>query len=531
MQHVVHDSKISQCGQRYQFDIVVVGSGIAAFSYVLELSQLHPSISIALLTKTHLTQSNTYYAQGGIAAALADEDTVQMHVEDTLRTGDGLCNRDAVDAILEQGKASITFLQDQGVMFDCDQDGELNRGQEAGHGQRRIYHCGDKTGAAMIDALIPQIKRLKSLTIFENYTAINLITNSSTQSVEVVGVYALDNASSLVHTFLAKSVILATGGAGKVYRYTSNPDTATGDGVAMAYRAGAEIDHLEFYQFHPTLLYNTQNTNFLISEALRGEGAYLRLPDTHERFMQRYAPQTMELATRDIVARAIFTEIERSDYDFVCLDIRHQSKAFLQQRFPMIYSTLLTLGLDLHKDLIPVVPAAHYMCGGIVTDVNGRTRLARLYAIGETAVTGLHGANRLASNSLLEGVVMGRNAAKASAQWLTKPVTVTEGIKDWVSTSIVDTRRTLQINAHWRGLRSEMSAYAGIVRTQAGLQDLLKLVSLRRDIIEKHYWEYLITPDLIELRNIILIAELITKSALKRRESCGNHYREDRETV
>jgi len=518
---------ISQCGHRDQFDIIVVGSGVAALSYVLELAELYPSISIALLTKTYLTQSNTYYAQGGIAAALADEDSVSLHVEDTLRVGNGLCNENAVEAILEQGKSAIQFLQRYGVIFDANQEGELNRAQEAGHTKRRVYHCGDKTGAAIVDALIPYLKSISSLTIFENHTAINLITNSKTQNIEVVGLYALDNVSGLIHTFLAKAIVLGTGGAGKVYRYTTNPDTATGDGIAMAYRAGAEVSHLEFYQFHPTLLYHTQKNNFLISEALRGEGAYLRLPDTQERFMQRYAPEKMELATRDIIAQAMVTEIERGSYDFIYLDIRHQSKAFLKQRFPVIYQTLLTLGLDLHKDLIPVVPAAHYLCGGIVADVNGKTSLGRLYAIGETAFTGLHGANRLASNSLLEGTVMGRNAAKLSEEWLSKPFPITHEIKDWVSTSIVDARRTLQINAHWRGLRTEMSAYAGIIRTQAGLQDLLKLVSLRRDIIEKHYWNYLITPDLIELRNIILIAELIAKSALKRHESCGNHYRED----
>ncbi len=522
------EAVISQCGNRYQFDVIVIGSGIAALCYILEFAQLYPSASIALLTKRQLAQSNTYYAQGGIAAALACEDSVYWHAEDTLKTGDGLCHVEAVDLILGQGKASIEFLQNHGVIFDQDQDGSFSRAQEAGHSQRRVYHSGDQTGAVITNALILQLNKISSLTIFEQHTAINLITNSvNNHAVEVAGVYALDNLSGLVHTFLAKAVVLATGGAGKVYRYTSNPDTATGDGVAMAYRVGANVNQLEFYQFHPTLLHHPSHNNFLLSEALRGEGAYLRLVDSGERFMQRYAPEAMELATRDVVARAIFTEIESSQYDFVYLDIRHKEKDFLQRRFPMIYHTLLTLGLDLSKDLIPVVPAAHYMCGGIVADVNGCTNITRLYAIGETAVTGLHGANRLASNSLLEGVVMGRSAALASGEWLTKPVVLSPTIKDWVSTSMVDTRRTLQVNAHWRGLRGEMSAYAGIVRTKAGLTDLLKFISLRRDIIEKHYWDYLITPDLIELRNIILVAELIAKGALKRRESCGSHYRED----
>jgi len=522
---------ISQQGTRQQFDVIVIGSGIAALSYILELTQLNPNLKIALLTKITLVDSNTYYAQGGIAAVFNAEDTVNQHVKDTLQAGDGLCNQQAVNAILEQGRASIEFLQNNGVLFDRSESGELSRGREAGHSERRIYHCGDQTGAFIASALISQIKKQKAVTIFEQYTAINLITNDLQHQpgsvTEVVGLYALANVTGLIHTFLANVVVLATGGAGKVYRYTTNPDVATGDGVAMAYRAGARVGNMEFYQFHPTLLYHPKINNFLISEALRGEGAYLRLANTGERFMQRYAPQAMELATRDIVARAIFSEIEQSDYDFVCLDIRHKDKQFLQQRFPIIYQTLLNLGLDLSKDLIPVVPAAHYLCGGVLTDTSGRTDLARLYAIGEVAFTGLHGANRLASNSLLEGIVMGRNAAQASREWVTKKLQLQNNIQDWKTTSVIDTRRSIQINAHWRGLRGEMSAYAGIIRTEAGLQDLLRLVSLRRNMIEKYYWDHLITRDLIELRNISLVAELIVKSALRRHESRGNHFRED----
>jgi L-aspartate oxidase len=314
-----------------------------------------------------------------------------------------------------------------------------------------------------------------------------------------------------------------------VYRFTTNPNVATGDGVAMAYRAGARVEGLEFYQFHPTLLYHPTINNFLMSEALRGEEAYLRLPETGERFMQRYAPSTMELTTRDIVARAIFCEIEHSNYDYVHLDIRHKDKDFLQQRFPSIYRTLLEGGLDLSRDLIPVVPAAHYMGGGILTDVHGKTDLKRLFAIGETAFTGFHGANRLASNSLLEGIVMGRNLAHASLSTLNSSLNLYHSISDWDSRSVIDLRRASQINVHWRGLRGEMSSYAGIIRTEAGLRDQLKLVLARRDMIEEYYWKYSITRDLIELRNIILIAELIVRAALNRRESCGGHYREDRE--
>lgn len=520
---------ISQRGQRYPFDAIVIGSGIAGLSYILELVKLHPETQIALLTKGQLSQSNSYYAQGGIAAAVPED--IKQHISDTLAAGDGLCDQQAVTAILEQGPASIDYLNKQGVVFDRDKENNLLRGIEAGHAIRRIYRVGDHTGAAIIDALLAQVRQLPQVTLFECHSAINLITQVAPHQPgnfpEVIGAYVLAEQLGIIHTFLAKVVVLATGGAGKVYRYTSNPHVATGDGVAMAYRAGARVGGLEFYQFHPTLFYHPKINNFLISEALRGEGAYLRLPETGERFMQRYAPKAMELATRDVVARAIFSEIEQSNYDYAYLDIRHLDKHFLQHRFPMIYRTLMEVGLDLSCDMIPVVPAAHYMGGGVLTDVAGKTDLKRLFAIGETAFTGLHGANRLASNSLLEGTVMGRNAAHGSSEVLAKPLQLQRQISDWDSASVVDLRRASQINVHWRGLRGEMSSYAGIIRTEAGLRDQLKLVLARRDMIEEYYWKYAITRDLIELRNIILIAELIVRSALNRRESRGGHYRED----
>jgi L-aspartate oxidase len=433
--------------------------------------------------------------------------------------------------MLKEGPEAIQYLLKQGVAFYRDADNQLMCGKEAGHTDRRIYHVGDETGTAIATALINQLRSLPMISIFEHHTAINLITQVEPHQPgafpEVVGVYVLAEMHHLIHTFLAKAVILATGGAGKVYRFTSNPSVATGDGVAMAYRAGARLGGLEFYQFHPTLLYHPKINNFLISEALRGEGAYLRLPESGERFMQRYSPHKMELATRDIIARAIFCEIEQSNYDFVYLDIRHKEKAFLQYRFPMIYRTLSSIGLDLSQDLIPVVPAAHYMCGGVLTDMDGKTDIKRLFAIGEAAFTGLHGANRLASNSLLEGVVMGRHAAQASVNTIDTPLHLHQAIRDWDSRSVVDLRRASQLNVHWRGLRGEMSSYAGLVRTEAGLRDQLKLVLARREMIEDYYWKYMITRDLVELRNIILIAELIVRSALNRRESRGGHYRED----
>jgi L-aspartate oxidase len=522
---------ISQQGGRYQFDAIVIGSGIAGLSYALELSKAHPEISIALISKKELAESNTYYAQGGIAAGEDNPISINQHIADTLAAGDELCDSAAVQAILQQAPASIQYLLTNQVAFDRNAEQQLERAQEGGHSERRIYHSGDKTGNAIVNGLLPAVKQQQNIKLFENHIAVNLITQMEPHTPgskpEVVGVYILDEQAETIHTFLANITVLATGGAGKVYRYTSNPEVATGDGIAMAYRAGARVGNMEFYQFHPTLLYHKKLNNFLISEALRGEGAYLRSPQTGERFMQRYAPEKMELATRDIVARAIFNEIEHGNYDYVHLDIRHKDKDFLIQRFPVIYKTLFDLGLDLSKDLIPVVPAAHYLCGGVLTDIDGRTDLQRLLVIGESAFTGLHGANRLASNSLLEGVVMGRNAAKISAELLHEPTTLKHAICDWNSAGVVDWRRASQINVHWRGLRGEMTSYAGIIRTEEGLRDQLKLILTRRDMIEEYYWKYAITRDLIELRNIILIAELIVRAALNRRESRGGHYRED----
>lgn len=521
---------MSQQGQCYTFDAVVIGSGVAGLCYLLEMVKLKPKASFALITKGKLNQSNTQYAQGGIAAANAPHD-IHEHITDTLTAGDGLCNSNAVSAILEKGPEAIQYLLKHGVSFDRDANNHLMCGHEAGHSDRRIYHVGDQTGAAIVMALLNELRQKKNITIFEDHTAVNLITQIASHQPgifpEVVGVYVLAASNALIHTFLANVIVLATGGAGKVYRYTTNPSVATGDGVAMAYRAGARIGGLEFYQFHPTLLYHPDHHNFLLSEALRGEGAYLRSPVTGDRFMQHYAPDKMELATRDVVARAIFCEMEKSGSEYVYLDITHKDKTFLQKRFPMIFTTLLSLGLDLSRDKIPVVPAAHYMGGGILTDVYGRTDIKRLYAIGETAFTGLHGANRLASNSLLEGLVMSQNAAEASLACIDHHVSFHKPVKDWDSTTVVDSRRASQINEHWRGLRGEMSCYAGIVRTEAGLHDQLKLVLTRKEIIEECYWKYTITRDLIELRNIVLVAELIVRSALERRESRGGHYRED----
>lgn len=512
----------SQKGQSYQSDVLVIGSGISALIYVLELLRIKPNCQIALITKKELAACNSNYAQGGIAAALEEKQSLESHIADTLAASDGLSDPEVVKQVLSYGPEAIKLLTKYNVAFDRN-NSNYDLTKEGGHSVRRIYRVGDHTGEAIIDALIHQVEQSAQVEIFEYHTAVNLIAGDTS---EIVGAYVLDENQHKIHTFLANAVILATGGAGKVYRYTSNLEVSTGDGVAMAYRVGARVSNLEFYQFHPTLLYNHELNNFLISESLRGEGAYLLNPDTETRFMQKYAPQKMELATRDIVARAIFNEIEQSGQKFVYLDIRHKSQKFLQQRFPYIFKTLLSVGINMSQDLIPVVPAAHYLCGGILTDVKGRTDIQRLYAIGETACTGLHGANRLGSNSLLEGVVMGYCAAKDSVQWVEKPPKNTE-VFSWCSECVTNTRRASQINAHWRGLRGEMSAYAGIVRTEEGLQDLLKLILTRHEMVEAYYWQHEITRDLIELRNILLVAELIVRSALERHESRGGHYRED----
>lgn len=522
----------NQTGTRKYFDIIVIGSGLGGLFFVLELLDLNPKLKVALVSKEILGESNSRYAQGGIAAVTSKDDSIENHIQDTLVAGDGLCFQPTVETILRQAPELINALAKLGVKFTCKANGQYELAQEGGHTNRRILHHGDKTGQSIIEALANLVKNHPNVECFEYHIAVNLISHYLPHRVdiqgEVVGTYVLDTISERIHTFIAKAVILATGGAGKTYQYTSNPMIATGDGVAMAYRAGARVGNMEFYQFHPTLLFHNSMHNFLISEAVRGEGARLINPETKERFMERVSLYQKELATRDIVARAIFNEIEKTHKGYVHLDITHQPKAFLKKRFPQIYQTLLSLGIEMSQDPIPVVPAAHYQCGGVLTDVDGRTDLKRLYAIGEVAFTGLHGANRLASNSLVEALTMAYNAARACLVELdTDNLKTATFIEDWTSDSNVNPRRASQINAHWRGLRGEMTSYAGIIRTEAGLEDVLQLILRRKTSIEEYYWSHYITRDLIELRNIVLNAELIVRSALSRRESRGGHYRED----
>jgi L-aspartate oxidase len=522
----------SQQGSAFEYDVLVIGSGLAGLFYTLKLLNARPTLRIAIISKTDLQEGNSRYAQGGIAAVIdTKEDSIASHIQDTCIAGDGLCYLPAVEMIVQEGPSAIQELSGMQVAFDKKNDTELALGQEGGHTHRRIVHSGDETGRTIIETLLQRLHEHPNVDCFENHIAVNLITQPLPHQVqhqgEVLGAYILDSNTYKIHTFSAKATVLATGGAGKTYRYTTNPMVATGDGVAMAYRAGARIGNMEFYQFHPTLLHHPTHTNFLISEAVRGEGAKLRHAETLERFMQKYAPEQMELATRDIVARAIFNEIEHSHLDFVYLDITHQSKHFLKKRFPQIYTTLSSLGIDMSQDMIPVVPAAHYQCGGVLTNLEGATDLRRLYAIGEVAFTGLHGANRLASNSLLEAIVMASKAAHRSLYNIQEPIQLKNGIRSWNSPTQVNNRRASQINAHWQSLRGEMTSYAGIVRTEAGLSDLLQLIQKRKQIIEEYYWSHIITRDFIELRNIILNAELIVSAALTRRESRGGHYRED----
>jgi len=522
---------VSQQGQHYNYDVLVIGAGLAGIYYCLQLLKIQPKLRIALFAKLEMSECNSRYAQGGIAAVHSEADSPESHVADTLAAGDGLCFQPAVEFIIRQGPEEIQQLCKYAIPFNSQKNGAFNLAKEGGHSFRRIFHCGDQTGLTITQALQSLAMNHPQIECFEHHVAVNLIhyyhPHRTDNQGEILGAYILDCKTCKIHTFTSKCTILATGGAGKTYRYTTNPMVATGDGVAMAYRAGARIGNMEFYQFHPTVLHHHNLNNFLISEAVRGEGAKLINPDTNERFMKQYAPETMELSTRDIVARAIFNEIERSDTGYVLLDITHHSKSFLKQRFPQIFSTLLSVGIDMSEDAIPVIPAAHYQCGGILTDVDGRTDLNRLYAIGETAFTGLHGANRLASNSLLEALVMANNAARCSLKEMSTPFKKSHKIPSWSTPNTVNIRRASQINAHWRSLRGEMTSYAGIIRTEAGLNDLLQLIMKRKKIIEEYYWNHSITRDFVELRNIVLNAELIVRSALSRRESRGGHYRED----
>ncbi len=501
-------------------DYLIIGSGIAGLSCALEAAK-HGQVVVA--TKRARDESNTKYAQGGIAAVLANDDTFGAHIADTLVAGAGLCHERVVELCVQGGPEAIAKLRGYGTRFDrtdAEAD-ELDLHLEGGHTKRRIAHAGDATGREIERALVEAIAREPNIRVLEEHMAVDLITLAKYGGPEVcVGAYVLDIESRTVITILAHATILATGGAGKVYLYTTNPDVATGDGIAMAYRAGAEVGNMEFYQFHPTCLYHPDAKNFLISEALRGEGAILRLADGTP-FMPKHHPLA-ELAPRDIVARAIDFEIKRTGDDCVYLDITHKPAAFVRDRFPSIYNECLRYGIDITAQPIPIVPAAHYLCGGVSTDLEGRTTIPGLWAIGECAFTGLHGANRLGSNSLLEGVVFGHRTAEAlkvvpkQASWPTVP--------DWDIGSAGTPDEAVVVTHNWDELRRLMWNYVGIVRSDKRLQRAARRIAMLQEEIAEYYWNYVLTRDLLELRNIATVAQLIVECASARHESRGLHY-------
>ncbi|HEY7001915.1 MAG TPA: L-aspartate oxidase [Candidatus Udaeobacter sp.] len=507
-----------------EYDFAVIGSGIAGLSFALKVAKQG---SVAVITKRKSSDTNTAWAQGGIACVTSDEDSFELHVRDTLEAGAGLCDEAVVRTIVTEGPRHIRELIELGLQFDeRDVSGhrELDLGKEGGHSKRRVLHVRDVTGKEIEDTLLRELGRQSNVQLMENHMAVDLITAAKlgfAAEDRCLGVYVLDEKTGEVETVRSDRIVLATGGCGKVYLYTTNPDIATGDGVAMAWRAGVDIANMEFIQFHPTCLFHPQAKSFLISEAVRGEGGILR-NNRGEDFMKRY-DRRGSLAPRDIVARAIDAEIKRSGAKCVFLDITHRSPEFVRERFPHIYQTCLRFGIDMCKQAIPVVPAAHYQCGGIKTDVNGATSLRGLYAVGEVGSTGLHGANRLASNSLLEGVVVAHRAATEAME--KRSTSKQDGtLPEWKSGNVQDVDELVVIYHNWDEIRRLMWDYVGIVRTDKRLQRAsARLRNLQREIRE-FYWNFKVSVDLLELRNLAAVAALIVDSALSRKESRGLHY-------
>ncbi|MHA5057460.1 L-aspartate oxidase [Acinetobacter schindleri] len=505
----------------HHFDVIIVGSGGAGLSLALSLPE---HFNIAVLAKSTLTDASTFYAQGGVAAVLDEMDSLEQHIDDTMIAGAQLCEMDAVKQTVEGGKPSVDFLLKHGVQFTLDEQEQLHLTREGGHSQRRIIHAADATGRAISTTLVQRAQEKQNIHIFENYIAIDLICSKKLGHAgenRALGLYALDEHTEQVHTFLAPFTALACGGAMKAYLYTSNPDIATGDGIAMAYRAGCRVANMEFNQFHPTCLYHPQARSFLITEAMRGEGAYLRLPDD-ERFMLRF-DERAELAPRDIVARAIDYEIKRLGIRHVWLDITHKDEGFIKEHFPTLYARLLELGIDITKEMIPVVPAAHYTCGGVVVDENSQTDVAGLYAIGETSYTGLHGANRMASNSLLECFVYGMSAAKHIQENFKADQSVPE-VPAWDDSQVTNPDEDVVILQNWDELRQTMWNYVGIVRTTKRLERALHRIEMLKKEITEYYQDYQVSKNLIELRNLVLVSEMIVRCAMQRKESRGLHY-------
>ena len=509
----------------FKFDFIVVGSGAAG---LLTAHKLAKTGRVAVITKRSPEISNSDLAQGGIAAVTSPNDKFELHIADTLRTGAGLSDPRVVKLVISEAPARIQELVAMGTRFSL-KNGSFDLGLEGGHSRRRVLHAADATGHEIERALLETCKADRNITFFPFYSAVDLILRGRPARLRprknsCLGVYALEEATGLVHSFLAPATVLASGGAGKVYRYTSNPDVTTGDGMAMAYRAGLELVNMEFVQFHPTCLYHPQAKSFLISEALRGEGGVLRGADG-KAFMKKYS-RYLELAPRDIVARAIDSELKRTGADCVYLDMTHLRAAFLKKRFPMIYAKCLQLGIDITKDPIPVVPAAHFFCGGVRSDEHGRTAMPGLYAIGEVAHSGLHGANRLASNSLLEACVFAHRAAEAiKSGYVRRPPG--EKPAHWTTGNARPSDEAVIITHNWDEIRTLMWNYVGIVRSDKRLARASARVKIISEEIIKYYWDFLPTRDLLELRNIACLAGVIIRSARSRKESRGLHYTVD----
>jgi L-aspartate oxidase len=522
-----------------KFDVAIVGSGLAGLSVALHLAQTR---KVAIISKRALLDGASNWAQGGIAAVLDSHDTHQQHIDDTLVAGGGLCDEAATRYIVEHGREAIEWLIEQGVPFTRDETAEMgfHLTREGGHSQRRIIHAADATGHAVQVTLEQKVRAHPNISLFEQHCAIDVITSdkltgkaalknkANPAQPHCLGLYVQDEATGKVHTFEAEQTVLCTGGAGKVYLYTTNPDTATGDGIAMAWRAGCRVSNMEFIQFHPTCLYHPYAKSFLITEAIRGEGGLLKLPReagaaAGTRFMPAH-DERGELAPRDVVARAIDFEMKKRGLDYVDLDISHQPPEFLKEHFPTIYARCLELGIDITREPIPVVPAVHFTCGGIVTDLAGRTDIPGLYAVGETACTGLHGANRLASNSLLECLVVGRACAHEIAS---SPRKATQALPAWDESRVTNADEEVVIAHNWDELRRFMWNYVGIVRTTKRLERAQHRIALLKEEIDEYYRNFRITHDLLELRNLVDVAALIVNSALTRRESRGLHFSRD----
>ncbi len=503
-------------------DVLIIGGGAAGLSLALKVAD---RTKVTILSKSSLQHGSTYYAQGGIAAVLDDQDSLESHVEDTLVAGDGLCDKHVVEYTISRGKECINWLVSQGVKFTHEKDNaaHYHLSKEGGHSHRRVVHAADATGRVVFEGLAAKVMDHPNITFRINTVAVDLITTAKLglSGNRCVGAYVLNEVSGQVMVYRARFVILATGGASKAYLYSSNPDGASGDGIAMAWRAGCRIANMEFNQFHPTCLYHPKAKSFLITEALRGEGAQLKLPDG-TRFMQDYDPRG-ELAPRDIVARAIDSEMKRLGCSFVYLDISHKPDNFILEHFPTIHEKCLEYGIDITREKIPVVPAAHYSCGGVMVDLNGKTDVENVYAIGETSCTGLHGANRMASNSLLECFVFAFAAAEDILSRL-DTVTLHDTIPTWDESQVTDSDEDVVIAHNWDEVRRFMWDYVGIVRTNKRLQRAQNRIELLQQEIRWYYSRYRVSRNLLELRNLALVAELIIQSAMTRKESRGLHY-------